>query len=197
MSRRATVTRMTAETQVTVEVALDGRGHHDIETPVPFLTHMLTQVARHGGFDLRVEAKGDTWIDDHHTVEDVGLCLGGAILKALGDRKGLERFGSMRAPLDEALLEATIDLSGRPYLVFDIALPKAKVGTFDVELTKEFFQAFAVEARCNLHLRAISGQNLHHLIEATFKAFTLALRNATRITRPVDVLPSTKEHLDG
>lgn len=196
MSRTGTVDRRTAETQIAVTLDLDGRGAHEIHTPVPFLSHMLAQVARHGSMDLTVSAAGDTHIDDHHTVEDVGLCLGAAVRQALGDRRGIERFGSARAPLDEALVEVTIDLSGRPYLVFAMDLPKAKLGTFDVELVKELYQAFAVQAACNLHVRCISGQNLHHMIEASFKAFALALRQATRVTRPVDVVPSTKEHLD-
>lgn len=196
MSRHASITRNTAETQVQVECSLDGRGDHNINTPVPFLSHMLTQIARHGGIDLVVNASGDVEIDDHHTVEDVGLCLGAALREALGDRKGIERFGNMRAPLDEALVDVTVDLSGRPYLVFELDLPRAKIGTFDVELVKEFYQAFAVKAECNLHIRKISGENLHHIVEASFKAFALALRNATKITRPTDRIPSTKEHLD-
>jgi len=196
MSRKAHITRDTAETQVKVECHLDGRGDHDINTPVPFLSHMLTQIARHGCIDLSIAAAGDVEIDDHHTVEDVGLCLGATVREALGDRKGIERFGHMRAPLDEALVDVTIDLSGRPYLVFELDLPRAKIGTFDVELVKEFYQAFAVKAECNLHIRKISGENLHHIVEASFKAFALALRNATRITRPTDKVPSTKEHLD-
>ena len=197
MSRTATIERRTAETQVSLTLDLDGRGAHTIDTPVPFLTHMLTQIARHGSMDLAIAAKGDTHIDDHHTVEDIGLCLGGACRQALGDRRGIERFGSARAPLDEALVEVTIDLSGRPYLVYAVDVPKAKLGTFDIELVKEFYQAFAVQAACNVHVRMISGQNLHHIVEASFKAFALALRAATRVTRPVDVVPSTKEHLDG
>ena len=196
MARKARSTRTTAETQVSVSIDLDGRGDHDIETPVPFLSHMLTQIARHGSFDLVVKATGDTEIDDHHTVEDVGLVLGAVVREALGDRRGLERFADRKAPLDEALCDVTIDLSGRPYLVFGLDLPKAKLGTFDVELVKEFFQAFAVKAECNVHVTQVAGKNLHHIIEAAFKAFALALRDATRVTRAVDVLPSTKEHLD-
>jgi imidazoleglycerol-phosphate dehydratase len=196
MSRQATIDRNTAETQISVHLDLDGKGEHDIESPVPFLNHMLSQIARHGSMNLTVQAKGDTEIDDHHTVEDVGLCLGAACLEALGDRKGIERFGTARAPLDEALVEVTIDLSGRPYLVYGMDLPRAKVGTFDVELVKEFYQAFAVKAACNLHVRCLYGTNLHHMIEASFKAFALALRSATRITRPLGTIRSTKEYLD-
>ena len=137
MSRHATVTRSTGETTIEVSLELDGKGDASISTPVPFLSHMLHQLSRHGGFDLRVQATGDTHIDDHHTVEDVGLVLGAAFKQALGDRKGIERFGSRKAPLDEALVDVTVDLSGRPYLVFGLTLPKAKIGTFDVELVKE------------------------------------------------------------
>ncbi len=196
MSRRAQIDRSTAETQISLRLELDGSGTHDIETPVPFLSHMLTQIARHGSFDLTVKATGDTEIDDHHSVEDIGLCLGAAFREALGDRRGIERFANRRAPLDEALSDVTIDLSGRPYLVFGLELPKAKLGTFDVELVKEFYQAFAVKAECNVHVLQISGQNLHHIIESSFKAFALALRDATRITRATDQVRSTKEHLD-
>ena len=196
MTRQATIDRQTGETRVHLELCLDGTGQHAIRTPVPFLSHMLTQIARHGGMDLRVDAEGDTHIDDHHTVEDIGLCLGAALREALGDRRGIERFGSMRAPLDEALVEVTVDLSGRPYLVFGLDLPPAKLGTFDVELVKEFYQALATKAECNIHVHRIAGRNLHHMIEASFKALALALRAATRVTRPLDVVPSTKEHLD-
>ena len=196
MSRDAHVERNTAETQISVTLNLDGCGQHDIQTPVPFLDHMMTQIARHGSMDLTIGASGDTQIDDHHTVEDVGLCLGAACLEALGDRKGIERFGTARAPLDEALVEVTIDLSGRTYLIYNMDLPRAKVVSFDVELVKEFYQAFAVKAACNLHIQCLYGANLHHIIEASFKAFSLALRQATRITRPMDTVRSTKEHLD-
>jgi imidazoleglycerol-phosphate dehydratase len=196
MSRTAQITRNSAETSIDLNIDLDGSGAHKIDTPVPFLSHMLAQIARHGCIDLFITASGDTEIDDHHTVEDLGLCLGSAVRKALGDRKGIERFGSMRAPLDEALVEVTIDLSGRPYLVYEMDLPRARIGDFDVELIKEFYQAFAVKAECNLHIRKISGQNLHHMVEASFKALALALRQATRITRPLNVVPSTKEMLD-
>ncbi len=196
MSRHATVTRSTGETTIEVSLELDGKGDASISTPVPFLSHMLHQLSRHGGFDLRVQATGDTHIDDHHTVEDVGLVLGAAFKQALGDRKGIERFGSRKAPLDEALVDVTVDLSGRPYLVFGLTLPKAKIGTFDVELVKEFWQAFAVKAECNVHLHQLAGQNLHHIIEAAFKAAALALRDATRVTRTTDAVRSTKDHLD-
>ena len=196
MTRIATLDRRTGETQVEATIDLDGTGLADIQTPVPFLSHMVHQLARHGGFDLTVKATGDTHIDDHHTVEDVGLVLGAVFRAALGDRRGIERFGSRRAPLDEALVDVTVDLSGRPYLVFGLELPKAKIGTFDVELVKEFYQAFAVKAECNVHVLQVSGQNLHHIIEASFKAFALALRQASRVTRSTDAVRSTKEHLD-
>ena len=194
--RTATVERQTAETQVSVTLTLDGTGHHDIQTPVPFLSHMLSQIARHGCMDLTVRATGDTEIDAHHTVEDVGLVLGAAFREALGERRGIERFASRKAPLDEALTEVTIDISGRPYLVFSLDLPKAKVGSFDVELVKEFYQALAVKAEMCIHVRQLTGQNLHHIIESSFKALALSMRDAIRVTRPVDQLPSTKEHLD-
>jgi len=196
MSREAHIERNTAETQIALTLNLDGSGAHDVKSPVPFLDHMMSQIARHGSMDLTIRANGDTQIDDHHTVEDVGLCLGAACLEALGDRKGIERFGYAQAPLDEALVAVTIDLSGRPYLVYNMDLPRAKVGTFDVELVKEFYQAFAVKAACNVHVECRYGANLHHIIEASFKAFSLALRQATRITRPTDAVRSTKEHLD-
>ena len=196
MSRQATIDRNTAETKISVAIDLDGSGEHAIDTPVPFLSHMLTQIARHGCFDLTVSAQGDTEIDDHHTVEDVGLCLGAAVRDALGDRRGIERFANRRAPLDEALSDVTIDLSGRPYLVFGLDLPKAKLGNFDNELVKEFYQAFSVKAECNVHVLQLSGQNLHHIIESSFKAFALALRDASRVTRPTDKVRSTKDHLD-
>ncbi|MBT9559858.1 MAG: imidazoleglycerol-phosphate dehydratase HisB [Myxococcales bacterium] len=194
--RRAILERKTGETRVRVVLALDGTGQNLIRTPVPFLSHMLSQIARHGGFDLEVDAEGDTHIDDHHSVEDIGLVLGAAFRQALGDRAGIERFADRKAPLDEALVDVTIDLSGRPYLVFGLELPKAKVGTFDVELVKEFYQAFAVKAECNVHVRQLSGQNLHHIIEASFKAFALALRDASRVTRQSGLVRSTKDHLD-
>jgi imidazoleglycerol-phosphate dehydratase len=196
MSRNATISRSTTETQIELALELDGTGTHTINTPVPFLSHMLAQIAKHGSIDLTVKATGDTEIDDHHTVEDIGLCLGAAVNEALGERRGIERFGSMRAPLDEALVEVTLDLSGRPYLVYEMDLPKTKLGSFDVELIKEFYQAFSVKAACNLHVRRITGSNLHHTIEASFKAFALALRNAIRITRSIESVPSTKGHLD-
>ena len=194
--RQGHVRRETGETSIELRINLDGNGLHSIETPVPFLSHMLAQLARHGGFDLEVTATGDVEIDDHHTVEDVGLCLGQAFREALGERSGIERFGQRRAPLDEALIDVTVDLSGRPYLVFELELPKAKIGTFDVELVKEFYQAFAIKAECNLHLHQVCGQNLHHIVEASFKAWAMALRQATRITRSKAVVRSTKEHLD-
>ena len=194
--RKGRVHRVTGETAIEVEIDLDGTGTHQIETPVPFLSHMLAQLARHGGFDLTVAATGDVEIDAHHTVEDVGLTLGQAFRDALSDRAGIERFGHRRAPLDEALIDVTVDLSGRPYLVYGLELPKAKVGTFDVELVKEFYQAFAVKAECNIHVHQVHGENLHHIIEASFKAFALALRQAVAITRPHHIVRSTKEHLD-
>ena len=194
--RSTTIDRKTNETEISVTLDLDGTGTSDVQTGLGFLDHMLDALARHGRLDLELRCKGDLAVDDHHTAEDCGLALGAAIQEALGDRVGIERFGSAYAPLDEALVEVTIDLSGRPYLVYGMDLPRAKVGTFDVELVKEFYQAFAVKAACNLHVRCLYGTNLHHMIEASFKAFALALRSATRITRPLGTIRSTKEYLD-
>jgi len=190
MARTATVTRSTRETAITVTVALDGTGRADIQTPLPFLSHMLDQIARHGGLDLTIRATGDTEIDGHHTTEDLAIVLGRAVDKALGDRVGIRRYGEATLPMDEALCQAALDLSGRTYFVDRLALPKAKLGSFDVELTSVFFEGFARGAQCNLHVRRIEGDNLHHLIECTFKAFARALRDAVRVEGTT--LPSTK-----
>jgi imidazoleglycerol-phosphate dehydratase len=196
MTRRATIDRRTGETQIALTLDLDGQGTTAIETPVPFMSHMLDQVGRHGYFDLSVTATGDTHIDDHHCTEDLGLCLGLAFKQALGDRRGLARFAHAQVPLDEALVQVTIDFSGRPFLAYDLPLPKAKLGTFDVELVREFYQAWANRAEANLHVRWLAGDNLHHVIEASFKAFARATWNATRVLHPAQALPSTKGHLD-
>ena len=190
MVRTATVTRSTRETSIAITLDLDGTGRADIQTPLPFLSHMLDQIARHGGLDLTVRATGDTEIDGHHTTEDLAIVLGRAVDKALGDRVGIRRYGEATLPMDEALCQAALDLSGRTYFVDRLALPKAKLGTFDVELTSVFFEGFARGAQCNLHVRRVEGDNLHHVIECTFKAFSRALRDAVRVEGTT--LPSTK-----
>jgi imidazoleglycerol-phosphate dehydratase len=190
--RSATIERKTKETQIVVTIGLDGTGKHDVQTPLPFLTHMVEQLARHGLFDLHVRAAGDIEIDGHHTTEDLGIVLGQAVAKALGDRSGIRRYGWALLPMDEARVACTLDLSGRPFFVWDVALPKAKIGTFDVELAEVFFEGFARGALCNLHVDKQRGENLHHVIEISFKAFAKALEAATRIDPRVAGVPSTK-----
>ena len=194
--REATVTRTTAETAITVAVNLDGSGKHDCQTGVGFFDHMLTHIARHGLFDLALTASGDLEIDAHHTVEDVGICLGKAFLQALGDLKGIRRFGHAVLPMDETLAEAAIDFSGRPFLRFEGALPRGKAGDFDSELAEEFFRAFAVNSRSTLHLVLRAGTNLHHCIEGLFKAFARALDEAVQTDPRVEGVPSTKGMLE-
>ncbi len=197
MARTANVERKTRETSIQVSVDLDGSGRATIETPLPFLSHMLEQIARHGGFDLEVRAQGDTDIDGHHTTEDIGIVLGKAFLDALGDRRGITRYGSATLPMDEALVTCALDLSGRPFFVFRVPLPKAKLGNWDVELAEVFFEAFARTAQANLHLRLLEGSNLHHIVEVSFKAFARALREAVSIDpRAASEVPSTKGSLD-
>jgi imidazoleglycerol-phosphate dehydratase len=191
--RRARVERKTRETQIAVTIDLDGTGRADVQTPLPFLSHMLDQIARHGLFDLTVEAKGDVEIDGHHTTEDLGITIGEAVLAALGDKTGIARYGDATLPMDEALVTCALDLSGRPFFVSRVPLPKAKLGTWDVELCPVFFEGFARGAMTNLHLRLHEGENLHHIVEICFKAFAKALCRATRIDpRAAGVLPSTK-----
>jgi imidazoleglycerol-phosphate dehydratase len=192
MSRKASAERKTKETSIRVEIDLDGTGKSSIDTPLPFLSHMLEQIARHGAFDLVVAAQGDVEIDGHHTTEDVGIVLGKAVLDALGDRHGIRRFGAATLPMDEALVTAALDLSGRPFFVFRVPLPKAKLGNWDVELAEVFFEAFARTAQANLHLRLIEGSNLHHMVEVSFKAFARALREAVEIDPRAAGVPSTK-----
>lgn len=194
--RSATVARKTKETDIRVSVNLDGSGQSKIDTPLPFLTHMLEQIARHGGFDLEISAQGDVEIDGHHTTEDLGIVLGSAVLDALGDRKGIVRYGSATLPMDEALVTAALDLSGRPFFVWRVPLPKAKLGNWDVELAEVFFEAFARSAKCNLHVVLHSGENLHHIVEISFKAFAKALRTATEHDPRASGVPSTKGALD-
>jgi len=192
VSRRAVAERKTKETNIRVEIDLDGTGQGSIKTPLPFLSHMLEQIARHGAFDLSISAEGDVDIDGHHTTEDIGIVLGKAVLDALGDRHGIRRYGSATLPMDEALVTAALDLSGRPYFVFRVPLPKAKLGNWDVELAEVFFEGFARTAQANLHLHLIEGSNLHHIVEISFKAFAKALRQACELDPRATGVPSTK-----
>jgi imidazoleglycerol-phosphate dehydratase len=195
-NRVGSVERKTAETAITVRIDLDGTGQSRIQTPLPFLSHMLEQIARHGLFDLEVDASGDIEIDGHHTTEDIGIVLGKAVLQALGDRKGIQRYGAATLPMDEALVRVAMDLSGRAFFVWRLELPKAKLGSFDSELAEVFFEAFARSAQANLHVHKLEGMNLHHLIEITFKAFAKALRQATTLDPRASGVPSTKGSLD-
>ncbi len=190
MSRTAEVSRRTGETDVTVRLDLDGRGDAEVHTGIPFLDHMLDLLARHGRFDLAVRATGDLEVDAHHTTEDIGIVLGDTLRQALGDKRGIARYGSAHAPMDEALVRCVLDLSGRPYCVFEVSMPAPRVGTLDTELVEHFCQSLAFHAGMNLHIDMIRGRNTHHIIEAVFKSLALALHAATRIVR--DDLPSTK-----
>ena len=191
--RKAKVSRDTLETQITVEINLDGTGSASFETGVPFLDHMMDQIARHGMVDLNVHAKGDLEIDAHHTVEDIGITLGQAFAQAVGDKKGIRRYGHAYVPLDEALSRVVIDLSGRPGLEFDVTFTQASVGNFDLELVYEFFQGFVNHANVTLHLDNLKGHNSHHQAETLFKAFGRALRMAIEPDpRAEGILPSTK-----
>jgi imidazoleglycerol-phosphate dehydratase len=190
--RQAEVTRETKETKIAVRMHLDGSGQADIHSGVGFLDHMLTHLARHALFDLAITAQGDLEIDAHHTVEDVGICLGKALLQALGDAVGVVRFGHAVVPMDEALAEVSVDLSGRPFLAFEAAFPRGRVGDFDAELVEEFFRAIAVNSRTTIHVALRHGSNVHHSIEAMFKALARALSEAVRIDPRVKAIPSTK-----
>jgi imidazoleglycerol-phosphate dehydratase len=194
--RQIAVKRDTSETKISIELNLDGTGRADLKTGVPFLDHMLDQIARHGMVDLTVHANGDTQIDDHHTVEDVGITLGQAVAKALGDKKGITRYGHSYVPLDETLSRVVIDFSGRPELEFHVPFTRARVGTFDVDLSIEFFRGFVNHAGATLHIDNLRGVNAHHQIESIFKAFGRALRMAVEIDpRAVGQIPSTKGSL--
>lgn len=195
MERKAKIQRTTSETDIEVSINLDGTGQQDIETPIPFLDHMLSQIAKHGHFDLAVKAKGDTHIDFHHTVEDIGITLGEAFLKALGDKRGIRRFAQAKIPLNEALAEVIVDISGRAFFVFNLDLPKSKLGQFDVELVSEFFQAFAANSGVTLHINSPYWSNLHHIVEASFKAFARALDQACSLDPRSQEIPSTKGKL--
>ena len=194
--RKAQIQRDTKETQVGVTVDLDGRGEAQLASGIPFLDHMLDQLARHGGLDLAVKAKGDLQIDAHHTVEDIGITLGMAVAKALGDRKGIRRYGHAYVPLDEALSRAVIDFSGRPGLEWHVEYKRARVGEFDVDLTHEFFQGFVNHAQATVHIDNLRGENAHHQCETVFKAFARALRMAVEPdARAAGTVPSTKGSL--
>ncbi|MEL6235032.1 MAG: imidazoleglycerol-phosphate dehydratase HisB [Pseudomonadota bacterium] len=191
--RRAEIARQTAETEIRVALALDGTGRHAMATRVGFFDHMLDQLARHSLIDMEIEAKGDTHIDDHHTVEDCGITLGQALTRALGDKRGIRRYGACLLPMDDALLRAALDLSGRPFLVWEVPFPAAKIGGFDSELVREFFQALSTHAGITLHVTLLSGVNAHHIAEACFKAVARALREAVEPDpRQAGALPSTK-----
>ncbi|MFY0635765.1 MAG: imidazoleglycerol-phosphate dehydratase HisB [Vannielia sp.] len=191
--RTASVTRETAETAITVKINLDGTGSYANSTGVGFFDHMLDQLARHALIDMKIEAKGDLHIDDHHTVEDVGITLGKALTEAMGDKRGITRYGSCLLAMDDALLRCALDLSGRPYLVWNVELPTAKIGTFDTELVREFFQAFSTHGGITLHVDALHGLNSHHIAEAAFKSVARALRDALEPDpRKADAIPSTK-----
>ena len=193
MNRTAEVSRSTSETQVRVAINLDGTGVQKLATGVPFLDHMLDQVARHGMFDLEVEAHGDLHIDAHHTVEDVGITLGMAVAKAIGERKGIRRYGHAYVPLDEALSRVVLDFSGRPGIEFHVPFKRAMIGAFDVDLTHEFFQGFVNHAQVTLHIDNLRGENAHHQCETVFKAFGRALRMAAELDpRAAGIIPSTK-----
>jgi len=191
-SRRASVTRKTKETAITVDLNIDGRGQSQLDTGVPFLNHMLEILARHGFFDLSVHARGDLEVDQHHTVEDVGLALGQAWRQALGDKAGIRRFGDATCPLDESLVNVVVDLSGRPYLAYNLRIKQARVGDFDTELVHDFMAAFTNEVGMNLHLNQVQGRNPHHIVEASFKALAHALDQATQIDPRIQGVLSTK-----
>lgn len=191
--RISEITRTTAETDISLKLNLDGTGKSEIDTGCGFLDHMLTLFAKHGRFDLIVKCKGDTYVDDHHTTEDIGIALGDAFSKALGDKKGITRYGSMAIPMDETLILSAVDLSGRSYLGYDLGIPTQKVGTFDTELVREFFIAFTANAKCNLHINQLAGLNSHHIIEGAFKSVARSLKAAVAIDKDfADDIPSTK-----
>ncbi|MFT6675987.1 MAG: imidazoleglycerol-phosphate dehydratase [Sulfitobacter sp.] len=191
--RTVTLTRTTAETDVTVEINLDGSGSYDNQTGVGFFDHMLDQLARHSLIDMKIRAKGDLHIDDHHTVEDVGITLGQALTKALGDKRGIRRYGSCLLPMDDAQIRCALDLSARPFLIWNVDFPTAKIGTFDTELVREFFQAFGTQGGITLHLDMLHGFNSHHIAEAAFKSVARALREAVEVDpRKSGDIPSTK-----
>ena len=191
--RTATITRSTAETAITVDINLDGTGRYDNQTGVGFFDHMLDQLSRHSLIDMTVRAKGDYHIDDHHTVEDTGIAIGQALVQALGDKKGIRRYGSCLLAMDDAQVRCALDLSARPYLIWNADMPTQKIGTFDTELVREFFQALSTHGGITLHIDALHGFNSHHIAEATFKSVARALREAVEPDpRTSDAIPSTK-----
>ncbi|TDX46604.1 imidazoleglycerol-phosphate dehydratase HisB [Orenia marismortui] len=193
--RQVTIDRQTSETEIRLNINLDGNGKSNIDTPVPFLNHMLDLFTRHGLFDLEIEANGDVEIDDHHTVEDIGIVLGQAIKKAVGDKAGINRYGNEFVPMDDALLHVVLDLSGRYYLNFEVEELKEKVGDFDTELVEEFFRAVAFNAGLNIHIRKLAGYNTHHIIEGIFKSFGRSLSKAVTINDRITGVMSTKGKL--
>lgn len=191
-NRKSTVTRKTNETDIKIELNLDGTGETSIDTGIGFFDHMLNSFAKHGLFDLNVSVKGDLFVDSHHTIEDTGIALGMAIRKAMGDKKGIKRYGSIMLPMDETLVLCAIDLSGRPYLVFDETFTVDQVGYFDTEMVREFFYAISYAAGMNLHIKQLNGSNNHHIIEATYKAFAKALDEASSYDIRISDVLSTK-----
>jgi imidazoleglycerol-phosphate dehydratase len=194
MPRQSERDRKTRETEIAIRLNLDGSGVTDVQTGIGFFDHMLEAFGRHGGFDLRIRCTGDLHIDAHHTVEDIGIVLGGAVLEALGDKRGIVRFADATVPLDEAVVRAVVDISGRPFVHYNVLIPEGqpRVGEFDTALAAEFWRAFATEARITLHLDLIRGVNAHHIVEATFKAAARAMRAASRIDPQSRTIPSTK-----
>ena len=191
--RQSEIKRSTTETKIELNLNIDGTGKSDVKTGVGFLDHMLTLFARHGRFDLCVKCDGDVWVDGHHTAEDVGICLGKAFEEALGEKRGIVRYGSVALPMDETLVLAAVDISGRGYLGYALDIPCEKVGDFDTELVKEFFLAFVRQAECTLHVRQLAGENSHHIIEGAFKAFGRAMKQACAVDADfADEIPSTK-----
>ena len=191
--RTASISRKTAETEISVEINLDGTGVYDMQTGVGFFDHMLDQLARHSLIDMKIRCKGDLHIDDHHSVEDVGIALGQALREAVGDKAGIRRYGACLLPMDETLIRCALDLSGRPFLVWNVDLPTAKIGTFDTELVREFFQALSTHGGITLHVDMLHGLNSHHIAEATFNSVARALREAVETDpRKADAIPSTK-----
>jgi len=196
MKRTKSMSRKTQETDISLEMCVDGKGDSQVQTPVPFIDHMLTLLAKHGFFDLKIQAKGDTEVDYHHTVEDIGICLGTAFKGALGDKKGIRRFGEATVPMTDALASVAADWSGRSHLVFLADFPSSRVGDMDAELFEEFFRAFSNNAGLDLHIRLLYGSNVHHSVEAIFKAVARALDLASRIDPRQPGIQSTKGNLD-
>lgn len=192
MLRTAKINRKTKETQIILELNIDGSGNNDIKTPIPFFSHMLDLFSKHGIFDLTANINGDIEVDFHHTVEDVGICLGQAFYDALGDKKSIERYGEAKVPMDEALAEVVVDISGRPHLTYNVKFPKIEGKEFDAEVVKEFFEAFVINSHITIHINLIRGENTHHIIEAIYKAFGVALSRACKIDPRKKGVPSTK-----